>query len=243
MFHLDNDYPIRTWNPIVGCKYHCYNDGCWASRMSKRINGMGQSDRYLEGFDRPKLISKELEKRFNSEAIVFVTSMGDMWGDWVPDSWIKKVLETCRKNLDATFFFETKNPLRYFNFLDVIPPKSILSSTIETNRDYNSSGAPSVEKRYLAMSRLRWNNKHISIEPIVNFDLKIFIQWMKDIDPRIVSVGYDNYNCGLVEPSLSKTAKLIEELREFTEVECKTLREKIERIEEEHSQLSIKPLS
>jgi hypothetical protein len=49
---------------------------------------------------------------------------------------------------------------------------------------------------------------------------------MRKIAPLMVSVGYDNHNCNLPEPSLSKTMGLVTELEKFTRVEKKTLREK-----------------
>ncbi len=42
-----------------------------------------------------------------------------------------------------------------------------------------------------------------------------------DIAPERVSVGYDNYGNGIVEPSLQKTVDLIEVLDALTEVNIK----------------------
>ncbi len=226
MFHLDTDYPIETWNPIVGCKHHCYGDGCWAARIALRLKDNPYVKRYRDGFDHPKLIAKELRKTWKPNTVVFVVSMGDMWGRWIEDRWIKRVLEACQNSPRTIFFFETKNPRRYYDWLELIPENAILSSTIEANSDYNLSEAPEVKERYAAMKQLEWGRKHISIEPIVDFDLEVFLRWIKDIKPVIVSVGYDNYGCNLPEPSLSKTMKLIEELKKFTKVEKKQLREK-----------------
>ncbi len=226
MFHLDTDYPIETWNPIVGCKHHCYSDGCWAARIALRLKENPYVKRYRDGFDHPKLIEQELKKVWKPNVVVFVVSMGDMWAAYIKDEWIDQVLKACRNSPGTIFFFETKNPMRYYDWLELIPENVILSSTIETNRDYNLSEAPEVKERYLAMKQLQWQSKHVSIEPIVDFDLKVVVRWFRDIEPIIVSVGYDNYGCGLPEPSLSKTMKLIGELKKFTKVERKQLREK-----------------
>jgi hypothetical protein len=66
----------------------------------------------------------------------------------------------------------------------------------------------------------------VSVEPIMDFDLEILVQWISDIKPILVHVGYDNYNNNLPEPSLSKTMQLIDILRKFTIVKILTLREK-----------------
>lgn len=44
---------------------------------------------------------------------VFVSSMGDLFGEWVPDEWINAVFEACQKAPWHTYLFLTKNPERY----------------------------------------------------------------------------------------------------------------------------------
>jgi hypothetical protein len=66
----------------------------------------------------------------------------------------------------------------------------------------------------------------VSIEPIMDFDLEPFVQWIGDIKPILVHVGYDNYNSNLPEPPLSKTNQSIYQLRTFAAVKILTLREK-----------------
>jgi protein gp37 len=44
---------------------------------------------------------------------VFVGSMGDLFGDWVPDEWVEAVFVACAKAPQHTYVFLTKNPKRY----------------------------------------------------------------------------------------------------------------------------------
>ena len=44
---------------------------------------------------------------------VFVSSMGDLFGEWVPDIWIQDVFDACDKAPQHTYLFLTKNPHRY----------------------------------------------------------------------------------------------------------------------------------
>lgn len=44
---------------------------------------------------------------------IFVGSMTDLFGDWVPDAWIKAVLDACNEAPWHTYLFLTKNPKRY----------------------------------------------------------------------------------------------------------------------------------
>lgn len=224
MFHLGGDRPIRCWNPVVGCRHRCYRDGCWAARLAG--GRLRNNWRYRDGFDRPKLVEGELGRRFGAGDTVFVTSMGDLFGRWVPRGWILRVVEAMRGSPEATFFLETKNPMRYFDFMLELPDNVIFSTTIETNREHGLSRAPPPRDRYLAMLGISDHfRKHVSIEPIMDFDHEEMAYWMATIGPQVVSVGYDNYGCGLPEPPLEKTAALIEELERFTLVERKTLRE------------------
>jgi hypothetical protein len=68
---------------------------------------------------------------------------------------------------------------------------------------------------------VRFEHKLVCIEPIMDFDLEIFVQWVKDIKPLIVYVGYDNYNNKLTEPDPRKTKQLIDQLSAFARVRTK----------------------
>lgn len=61
----------------------------------------------------------------------------------------------------------------------------------------------------------------ISIEPIMDFDLDILVDWIRQLNPEFVSIGADSKGHGLVEPSRDKVLKLVEELKRFTEVKMK----------------------
>lgn len=44
---------------------------------------------------------------------IFVCSMADLFGSWVPDSWIEDVFAACEKAPQHNYLFLTKNPQRY----------------------------------------------------------------------------------------------------------------------------------
>jgi hypothetical protein len=157
--------------------------------------------------------------------------MADLFGAWVPDEWIMKIIKVVELNPQATFFFETKNPSRYWEFLGRFPSNVVLSTTIETNRtDYAElvSKAPSTLDRYLAFVGIPSDKfrKHVSIEPIMDFDLTVMTYMMRQIHPWKVSIGYDNYGilkkCGIPQPDKTKYEALKAKLKIFTEVEDKT---------------------
>lgn len=52
-------------------------------------------------------------QRWKKPRNIFVCSMADLFGDWVPDEWIKEVFAACEKAPQHRYLFLTKNPGRY----------------------------------------------------------------------------------------------------------------------------------
>jgi protein gp37 len=209
----------KTWNPVIGCLHGC--SYCWAKRFA--LERLSNTEKYKDGFA-PKLAESELNKKFKDQ-FIFVSDMGDLFGEWVPPEWILRVITATRNSPSSDFLFLTKNPSRYKEFIHLCRDNIVLGATIETNRPHKFSEAPSVIERTLAMSELNYKRKFISIEPIMDFDLDIFAGMIENIAPEHAAVGYDNWNNHLPEPSLSKTMQFLERLAEFTNVRRRTLRE------------------
>jgi protein gp37 len=124
------DVITKTWNPVIGCLHNCTY--CWARNLAEtRLNHM---EKYKDGF-KPKLVEYELKKKFKDK-FVFAVDMGDLFGEWVPEEWIIRVIEAIRNSPRSYFLFLTKNPRRYYEFLDFYPKNLVLGATIETNREY-----------------------------------------------------------------------------------------------------------
>lgn len=49
------------------------------------------------------------------ERVIFVCSMADLFGNWVPDSWIQEVMDTCHAADQHAYLFLTKYPSRYLD--------------------------------------------------------------------------------------------------------------------------------
>lgn len=89
----------------------------------------------------------------------------------------------------------------------------MLGATIETDLEDDADCAPPRNERLNFMERIRYARRMVSIEPVMKFT-KDFADRIIAIKPEFVAVGYDNYNCGLSEPSMQEVNELIVRLAE-----------------------------
>lgn len=194
-----------TWNPIKGCEFDCKYCYIKANRNYNLT---------------PRISEGEFNVDLTNKGTIFVGSMCDMFGDWIPKEWIKRVLQKCRQ-YNNRYLFQSKNPMRFHEFIDELPQSVILGTTIETNRRLDDiSKAPSPMERALVMSLL-WQDMEVTIEPILDFDLYWMIRIIKIIKPKFVAIGADSKGHGLEEPEAWKIKELIKQLELFTLVKPK----------------------
>lgn len=173
-----------TFNPVTGCRHGC--PYCYARTMSKRFSGdvrlnkasdqyeydkerdlyilekpfISREDRSLNypfGFE-PTLHKYRLDmpKKLKTARNIFVGSMTDLFGEWVPDEWIEMVLNACDEAPQHNYIFLTKNPKRYIELVEkeIIKPKD--------NHWYGTS-TPTPDDEFFWNAEL---NTFVSIEPI-----------------------------------------------------------------------------
>ncbi|MCX6723157.1 MAG: DUF5131 family protein [Candidatus Staskawiczbacteria bacterium] len=138
------DWADYTWNAVVGCKYNCFY--CYANKQCKRWGNDFTPHWSYDQETKPYKI-KEPSK-------IFVCSFGELFGEWISNEWIEKVLQIVKDNPRHTFQFLTKNPKRYLEF--EFPGNCWLGTTID----------------YPNQERINWlkkksNYKFISFEPLL----------------------------------------------------------------------------
>lgn len=92
------EWTESTWNPVTGCtKLSPGCKYCYAERMAKRLQAMGQAN-YANGF---KVAvhehALELPLTWKKPQAIFVNSMSDLFHKSVSDSFILRVFEVMRK--------------------------------------------------------------------------------------------------------------------------------------------------
>ena len=164
-----------TWNPVTGCRHNC--PYCYARRIAtrfqpkdKRVNDgpklavVADKTPFQYGFT-PTLYPLRLEepKKLKNPSRIFVVSMGDLFGEWVPDHWIKYAFDACIDAPQHTYMFLTKNPTRYSE----LAQKGLLVD--KENFFYGSTATDSSMKRFV---RPKGDNSKystfLSIEPLLS---------------------------------------------------------------------------
>lgn len=133
VFNKPNDnieWAPFSWNPVTGCKFGCHY--CYARDIANRF----MTEKFDPTFHEERLacpLNTPVPKSHEPGARnVFVGSMTDLFGPWVPDEWIEKVLDVCRKTSQWTYLFLTKNPKR---LVDINwPANAWVGTTIDTQK-------------------------------------------------------------------------------------------------------------
>lgn len=92
------EWTEATWNPVTGCdKVSPGCAHCYAERMTKRLQGMGQPN-YRRGFEltlQPHMLEHPL--RWKKPRRIFVNSMSDLFHHKVPRHFIQDVFNVMRR--------------------------------------------------------------------------------------------------------------------------------------------------
>lgn len=116
-----------TWPVFGGCFHRCrwqMPNGVIAKCYAENVaNGVARGA-YPEGFEhhywRPDNLEEPL--RIKTPAGIFIDSMADAFGSWVPEEQIRAVLDVIRRADWHVFMSLTKNAPRLLKFKDDLPP-------------------------------------------------------------------------------------------------------------------------
>ena len=101
-----------SWNPVTGCHGGC--EYCYARDIANRFYSCNfEPAIYPVRLWGPvvQMVPKDFSNT-NGLQNVFVCSMADLFGDWVPQDWIDPIIRVVRASPQWNFLFLTKNPAR-----------------------------------------------------------------------------------------------------------------------------------
>lgn len=209
------DYVTKSWNPVTGCLHgceYCYarkiaerfsgfvpeeNDD-WkldTTNPIAELDGMQARRRkdgkivpapYPFGFW-PTFHKYRLDEpaHIKKPQTIFVCSMADLFGDWVPDEWIQAVFYACQQAPWHRYLFLTKNPKRY-NEIRTSRTRGVSISRDLRGRIWLGATATNQDQLYKVASALEDADQSVytfvSVEPISEpiavCEIDCFANWL-----------------------------------------------------------------
>nr|DAM34612.1 MAG TPA: Protein of unknown function (DUF5131) [Caudoviricetes sp.] len=188
------DWADATWNPVTGCLHDCeycyarriaerfganqmpiFADypvlhepvRCTDTYAYMRDAGIstGKIQPYPFGF-LPTFHRYKLDEpqHWKKPRTIFVCSMADLFGEWVPDEWIQEIFEACDKASQHRYMFLTKNPGRYMELPNLLPKHRRPPNVAEMWFGQSFTG---VAHKYTPPLLPLWQNRFTSIEPLL----------------------------------------------------------------------------
>lgn len=191
------DWADATWNPVTGCLHgceYCYARGIaerfnghfgpgmnekfpvfdqpvrekWRDEETGEII-IGKKEPYPYGFY-PTFHRYKLDepRSWKKPRTIFVGSMCDLFGEWVPDEWIREVFKVCEAAPQHRYLFLSKNPSRYLEYANKHP----LTPPDRENFWYGTT-ITSEDDSVRIYDLLNWHshngaNTYVSIEPLLD---------------------------------------------------------------------------
>jgi hypothetical protein len=158
---------------------------------------------------KPRIRTKKL--------IIWFCDQGDV--AFCRPEYFRRIIAEARLYPDKTIYFQSKSPSYFEQFVGEFPSNVILLTTLETNKDEGYeliSKAPKPSVRYKDFLALNYPRKVVTAEPVMDFDLDIFVDWMNSIKPEYVWLGLNSRprQVHLLEPSHEKLLLFLDKLEQ-----------------------------
>lgn len=216
----------KTWNPFKGCRFDCvYCEPSFKRQAKRQMHNCTDCYNYVPHYHPERLKPSKIP----SLQTIFVCGNSDI--SFCRKQYMFQIIEVIKRRNklesikrrkkwrpEKTYYFQSKRPDYFEPFLSDLPNNAIILTTLETNRDkgYRQiSKAPVPTVRYKQFLSLDYPRKVVTIEPVMDFDLDVFVDWIKSIDPEYVWLGYNSKpkQIQLTEPDEEKMFRFIIELK------------------------------
>lgn len=191
-----------TFNPVTGCRAGC--EYCYAAKQAKRFSGdvrINKGSAQLQKDENGLYTLEEPFKNQNGKVIpdpvgfepimhryrmampaqkkkpanIYVCSLGDLFGAWVPHSWIEEVFKACDAAPWHNYLFMTRYPQRY----------EFMSSMSQLPRSrnfwYGTTVTRNADLDRIALLPRKQHNQFINIEPLleeIDINGMDFMDWI-----------------------------------------------------------------
>jgi hypothetical protein len=203
-------YPqAKTWSPFKGCRFDCtYCEPTFKRQAKRQKHNCVQCYDYLPHWHEERL------KAIPATEIVFVCGNADI--SFCEPAFTRRIVARIKQYSERrpgkTFYFQSKRPAYFAQFLSEFPENVILLTTLETNRDEPAvSKAPVPSERYRQFKALDYPRKVVTIEPVMDFDPEVFAGWIRALRVEYVWLGYNSRpkSVKLPEPSPGKVQEFV----------------------------------
>ena len=184
-----------TWNPVGGCRHGCrweMPDGaiarCYAEAVAEGVARQAYPQGFTSHYWHPQRLDEP--SKVTDPSRIFLDSMSDLMGTWVPQSQVRAVLDQVAYCHWHDFQLLTKAPARLLKFGEKFPENLWIGVSMPPTFMMGVRLSPSQQERYMkrtmdvfeVLRRKRPNNVlWLSLEPL-SFDvaplLRPVVDWL-----------------------------------------------------------------
>lgn len=178
-------WAMWSWNPVTGCNHGC--DYCYARAIA---TSREMAPYYPAGFT-PLFHHERLDAPANTpvpgravadpaHGRVFVCSMADLFGAWVPQEWIDQVVASTVANPQWEYLYLTKFPQRYDRLQ--LPANGWIGASVDEQHRAEPTLAA---MRKVSGVKVKW----LSLEPLLE---PIKLSSLEGIDMIVIGAQSEN---------------------------------------------------
>jgi len=178
-------WAMWSWNPVTGCNHGC--DYCYARAIA---TSRDMAAYYPAGFT-PLFHHERLDAPANTpvpgraaadpaHGRVFVCSMADLFGAWVPQEWIDQVVASTVANSQWEYLYLTKFPQRYDRLQ--LPASGWIGASVDEQHRAEPTLAA---MRKVSGVKVKW----LSLEPLLE---PIKFSTLEGIDMIVIGAQSEN---------------------------------------------------
>jgi hypothetical protein len=202
-----------SWSPFQGCDFGCvYCEQSFQRQAKRKLHDCLKCSSYEPHYHAERL------GKVPGDRVIAVCGNSDI--SFCKPRFMHKIIEVMKQDekKGRVWLVQSKNPKCLEPYLSDFPKNTVLLTTLETNRDdgYDKvSKAPPPSVRYEMFRDLHYPRKIVVIEPIMEFDFGVFLNWILSIGPEAVYVGFESsrYEMPFSEPHMEKVLDFIVALK------------------------------